>query len=142
MVLPPTLTGTAKWRQKWATGDPSTGLIAHYLSAFDAVDPPTPNNVAQVIAAVGRDPVRPFSCASFPCARLTHLDKRYRTKYGMRMLGNLESIRKFGVRYFIRAVSVLVYVDLESSLCEAPFRVRRFPAEASNPERKSIRKPI
>ena len=44
----------------YATGDPSTGLIAHYLSAFDAVDPPTPNNAAQVIAAVGRDPVRPY----------------------------------------------------------------------------------
>jgi len=43
-----------------------------------------------------------FSCASFPCARLTHLDKRYRTRYGMSMLDNLESIRKFGVRYFVR----------------------------------------
>jgi hypothetical protein len=44
----------------YATGDPSTGLIAHYLSAFDAVDPPTPDVAAQVIAAVGRDPVRPY----------------------------------------------------------------------------------
>ena len=43
-----------------------------------------------------------FSCDSFPCARLSHLDKRYRTKYGMSMISNLEHIRKFGIRNFIR----------------------------------------
>lgn len=43
-----------------------------------------------------------FSCGSFPCARLNHLDKRYRTKYGMSMIDNLENIRKFGIRHFIR----------------------------------------
>jgi hypothetical protein len=36
------------------------GLTAHYLSQFDAVDPATPAVVAEVIAAVGHDPVRPF----------------------------------------------------------------------------------
>ena len=41
-------------------------------------------------------------CDSFPCSRLDHLDKRYRTKYGMSMIGNLENIRKFGIRHFIR----------------------------------------
>jgi len=44
-----------------------------------------------------------FSCAGFPCARLKHLDKRYRTKYGMSMIGNLENIRDFGLRQFVRA---------------------------------------
>ncbi len=44
-----------------------------------------------------------FSCDSFPCARLTHLDKRYRAKYGMSMIDNLESIKKSGLRQFIRA---------------------------------------
>jgi hypothetical protein len=44
-----------------------------------------------------------FGCGSFPCARLKHLDKRYRTKYGMSMIGNLESIRDFGIRHFMRA---------------------------------------
>ena len=44
-----------------------------------------------------------FDCGGFPCARLKHLDKRYRTKYGMSMIDNLESIRKFGIRHFIRA---------------------------------------
>ena len=43
-----------------------------------------------------------FNCDSFPCARLTHLDKRYRTKYGMSMIDNLENIRKLGIRNFIR----------------------------------------
>jgi Protein of unknown function (DUF3795) len=42
-----------------------------------------------------------FSCDSFPCARLDHLDKRYRTKYGMSMIDNLVNIRDFGVRHFI-----------------------------------------
>jgi Protein of unknown function (DUF3795) len=43
-----------------------------------------------------------FSCESFPCARLNHLDKRYRTKYGMSMIDNLKAIRKSGIRHFIR----------------------------------------
>ena len=43
-----------------------------------------------------------FGCDSFPCLRLKHLDKRYRTKYGMSMIGNLENIREFGIRQFIR----------------------------------------
>ncbi len=42
-----------------------------------------------------------FSCDSLPCARLKHLDKRYRTKYGMSMLENLESIRDSGIRRFV-----------------------------------------
>src|SRR5512136_342611 len=33
-----------------------------------------------------------FSCESFPCARLKQLDKRYRNKYGMSMIDNLENI--------------------------------------------------
>ena len=43
-----------------------------------------------------------FECDSFPCARLNHLDKRYRTKYGMSMIENLVNIKKFGIRDFIR----------------------------------------
>jgi hypothetical protein len=42
-----------------------------------------------------------FSCENFPCATLNHLDKRYRDKYGMSMIDNLESIREFGIRHFI-----------------------------------------
>lgn len=43
-----------------------------------------------------------FVCDSFPCARLKNLDKRYRAKYYMRMIENLENIKKFGIRQFIR----------------------------------------
>ena len=41
-------------------------------------------------------------CKKFPCARLKQLDKRYRTKYGMSMIENLENIRKLGIRKFLQ----------------------------------------
>jgi hypothetical protein len=43
------------------------------------------------------------TCDSFPCRRLRQLDKRYRTKYHMSMLENLEAIREHGVRAFLRS---------------------------------------
>lgn len=43
-----------------------------------------------------------FRCDSFPCARLKHLDKRYRAKYGMSMIDNLENIRELGIRHFLK----------------------------------------
>ena len=43
-----------------------------------------------------------FMCKKFPCARLKQLDKRYRTKYSMSMLENLEHIKKLGVRAFVK----------------------------------------
>jgi hypothetical protein len=43
-----------------------------------------------------------FNCDSFPCTRLKNLDKRYRTRYGLSMLDNLENIKKNGIRHFIR----------------------------------------
>ncbi len=42
------------------------------------------------------------SCDSFRCDRLKQLDKRYRTKYGMSMIDNLQMINEFGIRHFIR----------------------------------------
>ena len=42
-----------------------------------------------------------YTCAKFPCARLRQLDKRYRTKYGMSMIDNLESIREIGLDEFV-----------------------------------------
>ncbi|MFC2082475.1 DUF3795 domain-containing protein [Candidatus Bipolaricaulota bacterium] len=41
------------------------------------------------------------SCAKFPCTRLRQLDKRYRTKYGMSMIENLETIREIGIDEFV-----------------------------------------
>ncbi len=43
-----------------------------------------------------------FECEKFPCDNLKHLDKRYRTKYNMSMVKNLENIKTFGIRTFLR----------------------------------------
>ena len=42
-----------------------------------------------------------FDCASYPCKRVKHLDKRYRTKYSMSMIENLEFIRDKGIAAFV-----------------------------------------
>jgi hypothetical protein len=47
-----------------------------------------------------------FQCEKFPCARLKQLDKRYRTRYNMSMLENLENIREFGIRQFVATEKV------------------------------------
>lgn len=39
-------------------------------------------------------------CPEFPCDRLRIMDKRYRTKYGMSEIENLEFIRENGIRKF------------------------------------------
>lgn len=44
-----------------------------------------------------------FECSNFPCTRLKQLDKRYRFKYKMSMIENLENIRKSGLEAFISA---------------------------------------
>jgi len=40
-------------------------------------------------------------CGDFPCRRLKTLDKRYRTKYHMSMIDNLEYIKNNGVGSFL-----------------------------------------
>lgn len=42
-----------------------------------------------------------FECPNYPCKRLRQLDKRYRTKYAMSMIDNLESIKKIGLSDFV-----------------------------------------
>ena len=42
-----------------------------------------------------------FECEKYPCLRLKQLDKRYKTKYSMSMIENLENIKKFGLKQFI-----------------------------------------
>ena len=42
-----------------------------------------------------------YECENYPCARLKHLDKRYRTKYGMSMIENLGNIRENGIEKFL-----------------------------------------
>jgi hypothetical protein len=43
-----------------------------------------------------------FQCNTFPCRRLKQLDKRYSTKYHMSLLNNLNTIKKNGIRDYIR----------------------------------------
>lgn len=40
-------------------------------------------------------------CNKFPCDRLNNLDKRYKLKYGMSMIENLEIIEENGISKFI-----------------------------------------
>lgn len=42
-----------------------------------------------------------YDCDKYPCTRLKKLDKRYRTKYRMSMLGNLEFIKTQGMEAFL-----------------------------------------
>lgn len=42
-----------------------------------------------------------YECKIYPCARLKRLNKRYRSKYGMSMLENLNFIEDNGVKAFL-----------------------------------------
>ena len=43
-----------------------------------------------------------FECLEYPCKKLKQMDKRYRTKYSMSMLENLEFIHDKGLSVFIK----------------------------------------
>jgi len=43
-----------------------------------------------------------YECEKFPCKRLIQLDKRYRTKYNMSMIDNLEKIKRIGLEKFVQ----------------------------------------
>ncbi|MFC1536172.1 DUF3795 domain-containing protein [Candidatus Neomarinimicrobiota bacterium] len=42
-------------------------------------------------------------CDKYPCIRLRNLNKRYRTKYNMSMIENLENIKGNGIRKFVKS---------------------------------------
>ena len=42
-----------------------------------------------------------YECREFPCDRIRHMDTRYRRRYHMSTIDNLEAIKKAGVRVFI-----------------------------------------
>ncbi len=42
-----------------------------------------------------------YDCDIFPCERLIHLDKRYRTNFKMSMIENLEFIKENGIKQFL-----------------------------------------
>lgn len=43
-----------------------------------------------------------FNCDEYPCDRLKRLDKRYREKYEMSMIDNLETIKNKGIEFLIK----------------------------------------
>ncbi len=43
-----------------------------------------------------------FDCEDYPCDILKHLDKRYRTRYHLSEIENLEFIRDRGIRKFLK----------------------------------------
>ena len=43
-----------------------------------------------------------FQCCDFPCRLLKDLDKRYRTKYNMSEIENLENIKRNGLKLFLK----------------------------------------
>jgi len=43
-----------------------------------------------------------YECKDFPCERLSHIDKRYRTFFRMSMIENLEFIKKNGIKKFLK----------------------------------------
>jgi hypothetical protein len=44
-----------------------------------------------------------YECPTFPCKRLSTLDKRYRTRYRMSEIENLQRIRDEGIASFLKA---------------------------------------
>jgi len=80
------------------------------------------------------------TCAEFPCGRLLQLDKRYRTKYRMSMLSNLEAIGLQGIRRFVvtererwtcRACGGTI--DVHRGCCSSCGKEREIEAEIAGP---------
>lgn len=44
-----------------------------------------------------------YQCTKFPCSLINHLDKRYRTKYHMSMIENLQNIKNNGISHFLQS---------------------------------------
>ena len=44
-----------------------------------------------------------YECEVMPCEKLTHLDTRYRTRYGMSMVENLKELKEKGMDEFLKA---------------------------------------
>lgn len=61
-------------------------------------------HMADACALLGNGLVRfCFECENYPCKRLKALDKRYRTKYHMSMIENLNAINEKGMKEFLEA---------------------------------------
>jgi hypothetical protein len=68
-----------------------------------------------------------FNCAQFPCERLKRLDKRYREKYEMSEIENLEDIKKNGLDYFLNLEETR-WIDPDGIYCVHD--KKRYPQES------------
>ena len=57
-----------------------------------------------------------YDCAEFPCEKLSHLDKRYRTKYGMSEIENLLFIKNKGIKKFL-ACEEKLWISAKGIFC-------------------------
>lgn len=51
---------------------------------------------------VGKETLYCYECDKFPCKRMRALDLRYKTKYHMSMIANLEYIKQNGMEAFLK----------------------------------------
>jgi hypothetical protein len=59
-------------------------------------------HMANACELLGKGSVRfCYECSDFPCRRLKSLDKRYRSKYHMSMIENLQFIQTHGMEKFL-----------------------------------------
>jgi len=59
-----------------------------------------------------------YECKKYPCTRLKQLDKRYRTKYHMSMIENLNDIKIIGLELFVQNEKVRWYCpDCGGMIC-------------------------
>jgi hypothetical protein len=42
-----------------------------------------------------------FECSEFPCSRMKHIDKRYKTKYRTSLIQNLNEIKSKGIEKYL-----------------------------------------
>lgn len=80
-----------------------------------------------------------FSCTKFPCPELRHLDHRYRTKYGVSAIANLERIEAVGIKQFVadardawscsKCGTVLCMHKPQCVNCGQPWRKQRIKGE-------------
>jgi uncharacterized protein YdhG (YjbR/CyaY superfamily) len=73
-----------------------------------------------------------YTCAEFPCARLKRLDTRYRTRYGMSEIENLEYIRDHGMEKFIENEQTRWVLD-QGVLCVHDKKYYKICGDESDP---------
>jgi len=78
------------------------------------------------------------SCKEYPCPRLKRLDKRYRTRYGMSMIQNLDSIKTSGIRAFVKEERV----RWACTACKGTVCVHNGYCSSCGKKEKNVERPV